>query len=419
MIPDQPPANGNAKHYRLGFRKDVEGLRAVAILLVVAAHAKVSWLAGGFVGVDVFFVLSGYLITGLLVQEIRTTGMLQFADFYMRRLRRLLPGMLIMIGITGLLGWLLLPVDGQNEQASAAASSALWLSNFHFAFSSMDYFSPGSETNLYLHTWSLAVEEQFYLAWPLLVVLAMGAWQGARKTPTHRNLAWIMAALLVGSFLLALHWTYTSPQLGFYMMPARAWQFALGALVLLGIGTPDLQPITQLLIGPSTRCVAGWLGLSLILASALVLDGSFPYPGFWAALPSVGTALLLVSGGTGNVEGGSKLLSLRPMQALGGVSYFWYLWHWPVLILGAAVLGAGNAWNRATLVLISLGIAAASYHFIEKPIRRQRILIMKPRLAVFSSVALMLVAGFLGCAGKLRPHLRCTAANRDRTCWHA
>ncbi len=145
--------------YRLGYRADLEGLRAVAILLVVAVHAGVPWLRGGFVGVDVFFVLSGFLITGLLVQEVSDTGRLRFAEFYVRRLRRLLPALLVMLLVVGALAALLLAPAEQREQSSAAAMAALWLSNIHFAFARLDYFAPGTETNLFLHTWSLGVEE--------------------------------------------------------------------------------------------------------------------------------------------------------------------------------------------------------------------------------------------------------------------
>lgn len=200
----EPQGNMREHHYRLGYRSDIEGLRAVAILLVVACHAKVSWLAGGFVGVDVFYVLSGYLITGLLVQEIQTTGELRFANLYARRLRRLLPALLLMLAIVCVLGRLLLAAGEQPGQASAAASAALWLSNFYFAFSHMDYFAPGAETNLFLHTSSLGVEEQFYLVWPLLVVLVMGVWHGARNAPSLRRLKWTMPIVFVLSLVLSL-----------------------------------------------------------------------------------------------------------------------------------------------------------------------------------------------------------------------
>ncbi|HNE02173.1 MAG TPA: acyltransferase, partial [Plasticicumulans sp.] len=153
------------------FRPDIEGLRAVAVMLVVAAHARIDFLAGGFIGVDVFFVLSGYLITGLLVQELTTHGRIDLPRFYARRFRRLFPSLLVVIAISSLLGQQLLAIGEQPGQALAAASAIVWLSNFYFSFSELDYFSAGAEGNLFLHTWSLGVEEQFYLIWPALLIL--------------------------------------------------------------------------------------------------------------------------------------------------------------------------------------------------------------------------------------------------------
>ena len=379
--------------YRLGYRADIEGLRAVAILLVVACHAKVPWLAGGFVGVDVFYVLSGYLITGLLVQEIHDSGELRFANFYGRRLRRLLPALLLMLAVTCILGRLLLAPGGQPEQATAAASAALWLSNFHFAFSNMGYFAPGPETNLFLHTWSLGVEEQFYLVWPLLMVLAMGAWEGAKRPPSARRLKWLFGGLFVASFALSLYWTWYSPHMGFYMMPARAWQFALGALVFLLVGSPQWRPDTHM---PSRWLhLAGWLGLAAILLAACTINGNMPYPGVVSLLPTIGAALVLAAGGRGDNAGPGRILSLRPAQAIGRVSYSWYLWHWPVLLLGATVLDIHIGWIRLTLVAASLLIALLSYRFFETPIRHNRKLLARPRMAVFAALAVMILAGSL------------------------
>jgi peptidoglycan/LPS O-acetylase OafA/YrhL len=380
-------------HYRLGYRGDIEGLRAVAILLVVVAHAKVKWLAGGFIGVDVFYVLSGYLITGLLVQEIRTTGKLRFADFYARRLRRLLPAMLLMIAIACVLGRLLLAPGEQPAQASAAAAATFWLSNFHFAFARMDYFAPDSASNLFLHTWSLGVEEQFYLVWPMLLALAMGTWGIAKQPPNARRLGWTMLLIAILSFALSSYWTYVEPQLAFYMMPSRAWQFALGALVFLGFGAPAFQPNTEIAARQNLLRVAGWIGLVMIIVAAPLLDDHVPYPGFWAILPSAGAALVLASGGHDAIGGVDRLLSLRPMQSVGRVSYAWYLWHWPVLLLGAAVLDMDKPWNRLMLVLTSLAIAAISYYFFERPIRQKRALVARPRVAVLAALALMVIAG--------------------------
>jgi len=384
---------GKSGDYRLGYRGDVEGLRAFAILLVVACHAKVTWLAGGFVGVDVFYVLSGYLITGLLVQEIHSTGTLRFANFYARRLRRLLPALVLMLAIVCVLGRLLLAADGQDQQALAATSAALWLSNFHFAFANMNYFAPGAETNLFLHTWSLGVEEQFYLVWPLLVVLGMGAWTSTKRLPTATRLKYVFGGVFVVALALSLYWTWNAPRLAFYMMPSRAWQFALGALVFLAVGTPNYQTGTRKL-GTTWSLLAGWAGLAMVLAAALLIDGSVPYPGYWALLPTSGTALVLAAGtGPAGWREANRWLSSQPMQAVGRVSYSWYLWHWPVLLLGAELIDARTSWNRLLLVLLSLLIAVLSYRFFETPIRHNRKLLAKPRMTVFVGLAIMILAG--------------------------
>lgn len=383
---------GKSGDYRLGYRGDIEGLRAVAILLVVACHAKVSWLAGGFVGVDVFYVLSGYLITGLLVQEIHTTGTLRFARFYGRRLRRLLPALLLMVFVVCVLGKFLLAAGGQAEQALAASSATLWLSNFHFAFANIDYFAPSAETNLFLHTWSLGVEEQFYLVWPLLVLIAMGAKKGAKQIAAVATLKYAFGCVFILALILSVYWTWHAPRLAFYMMPSRAWQFALGALVFLTVGTPKYQAGAQRLDG---RCsiFTGWIGLMMILVSALLIDGAAPYPGYWALLPTLGTALTLAAGaGKNRVAGVNRWLSTPPMQAIGRVSYSWYLWHWPVLLLGAQIIDTHNGWNRLLLVIVSLMIAAGSYRFLEVPIRHNRKLLARPRIAVFGSFAIMAFA---------------------------
>lgn len=200
------------------FRPDIEGLRAIAILLVVAAHAGVPWFAGGYVGVDVFFVLSGYLITRLLINELTDTGTVQFARFYARRFRRLLPALLLMLATTMLLGSQLIPLAQQSEQANAATSAAIWGSNLLFAFSQLDYFGADSSQNLFLHTWSLGVEEQFYLVWPLLLLIGYGAWRKASQA-TARNiiqLLWLIAGV---SFAICLFLTNIEPRHAFDVPP--------------------------------------------------------------------------------------------------------------------------------------------------------------------------------------------------------
>lgn len=200
------------------FRPDIEGLRAVAILLVAAAHAAVPWLASGFIGVVVFFVLSGFLITGKLVQEATATGRIRLLPFYVRRLCRLLPALLLMLVAVGAASrWLLSPA-ALGEQFLTAQMAALWLSNFHFAIGNLDYFAPGSERNLYLHTWSLGVEEQFYLLWPALVLWLLARDGERGLTRLKMGMDMVLVASLLGCIAL----TRDAPLLAFYMMPLRA-----------------------------------------------------------------------------------------------------------------------------------------------------------------------------------------------------
>lgn len=382
--------------YRLGYRGDVEGLRAVAILLVVACHAGVKWLAGGFVGVDVFFVLSGYLITGLLVQEVHTRGRLRFANFYARRLRRLMPALFLMLLVTGWVCWQLKPLISQLVQAWGAASAAMWVSNFYFGFMHLDYFGPAAQSILFLHTWSLGVEEQFYLVWPVLVVLAMGAWRGASRRPTLSRLKFAFAAVFVAAFALSMYWTWHAPRLAFYMMPARAWQFALGGLVFLAIGSPNFGTGARL-PGRRWSVAAGWVGLALILGSAFWIDGSVPYPGYWSLLPTTGAAMALVGvNGHDRWYSANCWLATRPMQSLGRVSYSWYLWHWPVLLIGADFVGTVTGWYQLGLVVLSLLIAAASYRFVETPIRHLQRLVVKPRRTVLAGFVMIVLGGSAG-----------------------
>lgn len=379
--------------YRLGYRPEIEGLRAVAILLVVAAHSGVPWLAGGFVGVDVFFVLSGYLITGLLVQELHTKGTISLTSFYARRLMRLMPALLLMIAATAVLARLLLSASQQAFQAVAAAAASLWASNIHFAFQIMDYFSPGSESNLFLHTWSLGVEEQFYIIWPLLLAISVGPKIPAPiRGQIQTFLSLKLFLTLITSFALGLYWLHANPTFAFYMMPARAWQFALGALVFVQFS--DCEPNSKKAESkPLNAFVAGWIGLVLILAAAATLNKRDTYPGMWAVIPSVGAALALIPSTNHLPFSARHLLATKSMQWIGKLSYSWYLWHWPLLILGATITDTQRPSIRIGLVALSLGVAYISWRYLETPLRRHRQLAARPKTTICVSVAIMLLAG--------------------------
>lgn len=388
---------------QLAFRADIQGLRAVAILLVMAAHAHVPGLAGGFVGVDVFFVLSGYLISGLLIRELDQDGSIDFARFYARRLRRLLPGLMVMLVLTCAAATLLLGPEQQRDQALSAASAALWLSNFFFCFASLGYFDPDASSNLFLHTWSLGVEEQFYLIWPVLVTAAfVGAqWRAGTdsRSPTRRTLIGVMALVLVISLSLCLGWTPRKPDWAFYMMPSRAWQFALGALTYLAterrLGHADESvtgfPYNQLWFA-RTSDAGGWIGVCLIGLSALTIHTQTPYPGYAALLPSLGAALVIAAGARARSSGPSLMLRARPMGWIGDLSYAWYLWHWPALLLAEMVFYQNDVAARLASVACSLLLAAATHKWIETPSRRGNPRMVRPGPVIISGLLAMALA---------------------------
>lgn len=391
-IPGAESAARDEAVYALGYRADIEGLRAVAILLVVAAHAGVPWLAGGYVGVDVFFVLSGYLITGLLLREFSQCGRVNLLEFYARRLRRLLPAlMLMLLTVAAAAALLLSPLD-QGQQADTAQAASLWLGNVYFALFKLEYFGSEVDSNLFLHTWSLGVEEQFYLVWPLLVLFLLGAWKWQGSGNNTRRLRLGLIAAIVLCLPLCIFVTYALPSWGFYLMPSRAWQFAIGALAVAwpprDAGASRITGLNLPVAARHLAPVAGWAGLGLIMAAAMSLDGGSRYPGAYALIPSAGAALVLLAGSVAASTGPAVLLSTAPMQAIGRLSYAWYLWHWPVLLLGATVVPEATA-ARFALVLLSLLLAYVSYRTVERPIRRNAFLAVRPAWTVAAAICVM------------------------------
>lgn len=369
----------------------LDGLRAVAILLVVAAHANLGGFKGGFIGVDVFFVLSGYLITGLLTTELNATGSIGFAGFYARRFRRLLPALLLVLAVTPALGLVLTPISQHPMQADGARSAALFVSNIYFAFADLDYFSPGSETNLFLHTWSLGVEEQFYLVWPLLLLLATKMGRG----PATRRLKLTMAGVFVTSLATCLLVAETRTNLAFYLMPMRAWEFSIGALVFLYLGLGKERPPGW----PRTSgAIAGLAGLLAIISAGVWIDPKAVYPNAWALLPALGTAALLAGCAVGGRNPARGALSLAPLRYLGRVSYSWYLWHWPVLLLGAMFVSVFNPWNRVALAVASLAVASISHALVEKPLRHAKWSLPYPARTIAIGLAGMLLVAAAGSA---------------------
>ncbi|MEE6289014.1 acyltransferase family protein [Georgenia sp. MJ173] len=355
-------------------RGDIQGLRAVAVLLVLAYHAGVPQLAGGFVGVDVFFVISGFLITGLIVREVTTTGRLRLARFYARRAKRLLPATAVVFLATAALTVLVLPVTRWAEIAGDIAASAVYLMNWHLADRSVDYLAAGSAASPLQHFWSLAIEEQFYVLWPLLIVAML--WGTRHRTSTSRLTA-LLLVIVVPSLLWSAYYSGVNPGAAYFQTTTRAWEMGIGALLALHAGRLARAP-------RQVRQLAGWAGLLAIGYAGLTFDAATTFPGTAALLPTLGTAAVLFSGlGRGDSE--NPWLRTTSMQGIGELSYSLYLWHWPLLVVATAVWGRVDG----TLLLpIGLLVVAASavpawltYRFVERPLHRSQYL-GQPRRAL-------------------------------------
>lgn len=336
----------------------IQGLRAVAVLAVVFFHAGLP-VPGGFVGVDVFFVISGFVITAMLVRELASEGRIAFGRFYIRRFKRLTPALALTVSVTCIAtAFVLSPLGPQQQAGATGVGAMLLLSNYVIASTTGGYFDAPAATNPLLNLWSLSVEEQFYLGFPLLMFLAW-SWAQRRGRPTHVRA--LVALVGIASLALAVYGSRGVSGhfvTGFYSPFTRAWEFAAGALLALS---------------PQIRWTRGggrlvmFLGVGLLLLSVAEIDGTTPFPGLWTLLP-VSASVLLISGGSGGVVG--RLLGSRAMVAIGDWSYSIYLWHWPFIVL-ADVLFHDRAWVAPVAALASLVPALLSYRFLERPIRER------------------------------------------------
>jgi peptidoglycan/LPS O-acetylase OafA/YrhL len=382
------------------FRPDIEGLRAVAVLLVLAYHARVPGLTGGYIGVDVFYVVSGFLITGLIVRELEATGRIDLPAFYARRARRLLPAALVVIAVTVVVSAIVLPPLRMVDVAGDAAAAALYVSNIRFAAQATDYLQAELDPSPLLHFWSLGVEEQFYLFWPALLLLVAG------RGTSLRRIGITIGAVAASSFALSLLWTSTDAPLAFFLLPARAWELAVGAA--LALAATRLARIPPLAAGASVV-----VGLGLIGLGAMLFDLATPFPGTAALLPVVGAALVITGGLRQPLGPLSQLMAIRPMQWIGGISYSLYLWHWPLLVLPAVAVGTALPWPvRMGLVGLTFVLAEASRRWIEDPIRHGRAASLRPArsLALAGGMSLVVAAVALG-AGRVAAPPQLAAAN--------
>ncbi len=358
------------------YRKDIDGLRAIAVTIVIAFHMGLPFFDAGFVGVDIFFVLSGFLITGILAKEADERGTIRLARFYTRRLRRLLPASTLTVLATMAASFFLVSALSWETVSRASIAAAFYVSNFYSAQEAGDYFADASESNPLLHFWSLAVEEQFYMAWPLVIL-------GLSKLGSRARLGGLIAitaASLLHSVLLtgaATPWAYYSPL-------SRAWEFGAGALLALAF------PLGMSKRSAFSRELVAWSGFALIGGSLLFIGPLTPFPGV-AAIPTVIGTCMVIAATVSATSPLGRVLTSWPFQTIGALSYSWYLWHWPVLVIGKVALGSSTAATRIGLVALSLVFAAASYYLLEKPIRFAPVLVKAHRPNWAMAVALIAV----------------------------
>lgn len=358
------------------YRKDIDGLRAVAVLPVVAYHVGLHALRGGFIGVDVFFVISGFLITQLLYKDIRANRF-SIITFYERRIRRIFPALIAVLLAVYVLAILYCLPSELVDVSKSVTAAALSVSNFYFWLHS-GYFDGDAISKPLLHTWSLAVEEQFYLFWPLLL-FTLHRFVRSRLVPVTLGLSCV-------SFALSIAGMWYFPSANFYLPFTRAWELGIGALLAL-----DAVPV---LIGPAMRNVLAALGLALIIASVFLINPDLPFPGLLAAVPCVGAALVILAGRDGDSLV-ARALSWRPVVFIGLISYSLYLWHWPITVFqktyGAFVGGLSDATVKLLIIAVSLLIATLSWKFIEQPFRTGPWRPSKRRLLQIAATATSLV----------------------------
>ncbi len=381
-------------HQSSGYYSGIDGLRAVAVLAVVIFHLNAHWLPGGFVGVDVFFVISGFVVSLSLV-GMRFTGFSQLLTyFYARRLLRIAPALIVCLLLVTLLCCMFIPKAWLSQANSRTGLAAFFgVSNFVLAASANDYFSPRSEFNPFTHTWSLAVEEQFYLVFPVLIFgwlrVAQNGKQSLRKVA---GAALLLLAL--ASLALCAWWSVSQPTLAFYMLPARFWELAGGVGLVFTMGW--WQPRLQALALPITRAASAALLLALALGLVFAKDTAFPFP--WAVLPALATMGLLCLLVAQPRSMAAQWLSVAPMRHVGRISYSLYLWHWPVFVLFRWTVGLEAVQYQVAAVVMAWVFSELSFRWVEQPARKSAPLAAWSRARV---VGLGLGAVSVSCAVSL------------------
>jgi peptidoglycan/LPS O-acetylase OafA/YrhL len=351
---------------------EIQGLRALAATLVLIFHAK--FVSGGFIGVDIFYVISGFLITGLLLKELEAKGKISLKAFYLRRSKRLLPASFLVLFVTALFAWLVLPPISRGSIGRDLIATTFYISNYLFAWWQNDYQNLNATPSPFIHYWSLAVEEQFYVFWPLFII-------GLAKLKSARKFLIGFSAVTIVTFALGVWLTIVAPIWAFYSLPTRAWELSIGALIAL---LPALRRQNSFL---------AILGISALIGSALSFNDSTPFPGVYALLPVLGTAALLSSIGAWP-QPLKWLATNRVAVWLGKISYPLYLWHWPILVLPIALFARElKLWERIVALLITVVLAELTTRFVEEPFRLKK---LAPGRVILSTSIAMVCALLVG-----------------------
>jgi peptidoglycan/LPS O-acetylase OafA/YrhL len=369
-----------------GFRPDVEGLRAIAVGTVLWYHAGLPVLNGGFAGVDIFFVISGFLITGQLVREVERDGRISLPRFYARRAKRLFPAAAVALIASAILTRLTLSRTDWETFGGDIVAAAAYFVNWRFASRAVDYLAEDVSPSPVQHFWSLAVEEQYYIVWPLLLLL-LAIVIRRRGWPTRPTMGIGLALIVIPSLIWSVYLTQTNPARAYFVTTTRLWELGIGALVAIGAATWGRIP-------PRWAALLAWAGLALLSIGVLVQTTATPWPGSAALVPVLGAAAVIAGGFNAGPAGPVRLLGLRPMVWIGGLSYSLYLWHWPLVVAATGRWGELNNWQGAAVVTASVIPAWLTHHFVENPLRHNKAVSASTRVAL----SLGLVCSLLGVA---------------------
>ncbi|MGH2407420.1 MAG: acyltransferase family protein [Candidatus Limnocylindrales bacterium] len=382
------------------FRQDIQGLRAVAVLLVLAYHLWPTGVTGGYVGVDAFFVISGFLITAHLLQHPPRRAR-HLAEFWGRRIRRLLPAAFLVLAVTALASRLVAPDTRWAANAGEIVASALYVQNWALASRSVDYLGAAEAPTPVQHYWSLSVEEQFYLFWPILILVVFWICRRWRFGPVLATRLAMLSVIGISLFV-SITATAAEPASAYFITPTRIWELAAGGLVA------TLPPLGSLRVPKRTVDGLAWLGLAMVIVAGLVFSGETAFPGAAALLPVVGTALVIFAAADGTASP-TRLLRLRPIQHLGDTSYSIYLWHWPLIALWPYAIGAIGPLDAVVIVGLTIGLATLTKVYVEDAVRFEPSLQAVVPTFRFAVVGMLLIA-LIGGAQSVEAQLRVDAA---------